>query len=67
MGTVINVVAYHSEREKEGTTFLPGGGVQGVTQDEILAQFDGWEDEVLDLFRVCLIAHSQLARTVIFW
>ncbi len=57
MGSLINVVAFHSKPEKEGTPF-PAGPVQGVPNDEVLTQFIGWEDEVQDLLGVCFIAHD---------
>ncbi len=52
MGRLINVVAYHSYPEKEGTPYL-GGGVQKITVKEVMAEFIGWEDEVQQLLEVC--------------
>lgn len=60
MGRLINVVAFFSKPEKEGTPLLDGE-VRGATVSDVLAEFDGWEDEVLQLLEVCpSIWHSGL-------
>ena len=52
MGRLINVVAFYSKPEKEGTTLLDGA-VQRATLDDLLVEFSGWEDEVQQLLQVC--------------
>ncbi|KAF9443216.1 salicylate hydroxylase [Macrolepiota fuliginosa MF-IS2] len=49
-GRLINVVVFFSEPEKEGTPFL-GEVMREVSQDEVLGQFEGWEDEAIDLLK----------------
>lgn len=55
-GQKINVVAFCSEPTKEGTVFSenPHDWVANVTQEELLQQYSGWEDEVISLLKVSL-------------
>lgn len=50
-GRFINVGAVYTEPDKEGTVF-GGDVVQIRPQQEMLDQFEGWEEEVLQVLRV---------------
>ena len=53
-GTLINVVAFVSEPGAEGTPFgnSKEPWVADVTKEHLLAQYAGWESEVLTLLNV---------------
>lgn len=50
-GTLINIVAFVSEPAAEGTPF-GNPWVADVTKGDLLAQYAGWESEVLTLLNV---------------
>lgn len=52
--TVINIVAFVSNPEKEWTP-LEGKIVEEKSHDEILKMYEGWEPEVIQLLQVRMI------------
>ena len=50
-GRVINLVAYLSDVEKEGTPYH-GPAFEDVTKEEVIPFFDKWEEEVRVLIQV---------------
>ncbi|TFK35822.1 FAD/NAD(P)-binding domain-containing protein [Crucibulum laeve] len=50
-GRLVNVAAYYSEPQNEGTT-LQGAVVSDVSKEEMLSKFEGWEDEVISLLKL---------------
>lgn len=50
-GRLINVVAFVSEPEKEGTVYA-GNEVELRPQQEMLDQYVGWEDEAVEVLQV---------------
>jgi len=62
-GRVINLVAYVSDVEKEGTPYLDPA-FQDVTKEEVMLFFDKWEEEVRVLIRVSS-SHGYLPNETI--
>ena len=56
-GRLINVVAFCSWPEKEGTKWT-GNIVEQRTQEELLEHFEGWEEEVVQLLTVSIFKPS---------
>ena len=52
-GQLINVVAFCSWPDKEGTVY-EGKIVEERAQEELLKQYEGWEDEVQQLLQVSI-------------
>jgi len=50
-GRVINLAAYVSDVDKEGTPYH-GPAFQDVTMEDVMPFFDKWEEEVRVLIRV---------------
>lgn len=62
---LINVVAFNSEPEKEGTVF-EGKMVEPRPQQEMLEQYQGWEAELLQILQVrrVLPTWNQMLRAL---
>ncbi|KAF9051103.1 FAD/NAD-P-binding domain-containing protein [Hymenopellis radicata] len=58
-GSLVNVVTFASEPEKEGTEYC-GDWVSQCSQAELLDCYDGWEPEVADLLK-CVETPSRWA------
>ena len=52
-GRLVNVVAFCSWPDREGSTY-DGKMVEERTQEELLKQYEGWEEEVQQLLQVSL-------------
>lgn len=50
-GQLVNVVAFFSEPSKEGTIF-EGPWTSKASKDELIAKYNGWEEEVQILLQV---------------
>ena len=48
---LVNIVAFYSEPEKEGQTYVRDA-VRTCTKDEIIPRYEGWEEEVKQLLEV---------------
>lgn len=51
-GRLVNIAAFRCEREKVGMKY-EGETVAERTKEELLKEFEGWEDEVTQLLQVC--------------
>ena len=64
LGKLINVVAFCSWPDKEGTKW-EGKTVEECTQAELFAQYEGWEPEVQHLLQVRCSVSSVLHANLI--
>ncbi|KAJ3577001.1 hypothetical protein NP233_g51 [Leucocoprinus birnbaumii] len=62
-GNFVNIAAFVSHAEEEGRA-LDGSPVQKVTQQEVLDQFQGWEEEVMDLLKDAYVLASVITLAV---
>ena len=55
---IVNFVGFCYSPEKEGTVY-PGKTVEKVSEEELLDQFKGWEEETQQLLKV---RHSEFVK-----
>lgn len=66
-GSKINVVAFCSDPSKEGTQYSedPKDWVVDVPKEELLQQYKGWEQEVVDLLEVRYFTHISIDSLIL--
>lgn len=51
-GSIVNVVTFRSEPEKEGSTYPDTTWVTECSQQELLDCYAGWEPDVIEMLQV---------------